>query len=166
MEGMRAIAAGGMAATPASELAWASRDGDLDDAAGELARHGGVDRLQIGRSTDELVRAPSGTLEQDRQAPGPTMARLKASRCRSSSSCQGGESLGLDMLLDLTAVARRRRAGPGAVFEGEGRSVADVVDQAQRGREVGVALAREADDEVPDSAMSGRAARMRSTRRR
>ena len=53
-----------------------------------------------------------------------------------------------DALGYLTLHARRRRSGPGAVFEAECRGVTHLVDDPQRRLEIFVTLAREADDEI------------------
>src|ERR1700746_2364035 len=54
----------------------------------------------------------------------------------------------LHRLRQLIVPRRTRRTGPSAVLEGEGRGETHLLDQTHGVVKVGVALAREADDEV------------------
>ena len=59
-----------------------------------------------------------------------------------------GEPLGLHRLRHLVHRRRGGRSRPRAVLEGEGRGVADLVDDGERVGEICLGLAGEADDEV------------------
>ena len=105
-------------------------------------------RHQPRRAADDLPGGAAGALEQDLDdsadagAHGTLLAARRSaacSRCRRSSLTASGTWL---------VPGRGRRAGARAVFEGEGRGVADLVDERERRREIGVGLAGKADDEI------------------
>ena len=84
----------------------------------------------------------------ERRRSRPTVPRLKAWRCVSSSACRRARRSALTASGTWSASSARRRARARAVLEREGARETDVRDEPQRVREIGLGLAREADDEV------------------
>ena len=107
----------------------------------------GIDRLQPRRLADDLAGLAAGLGEQHRDGRAD-LGDVEVARLLAEQRLQGGKPRGLHRLGHLVGHRRARRAGPAAVLEGEGRGEAHLVDQPHGVVEVGVALSREADDEV------------------
>ena len=123
-------------------------DTDINHRSGKALRCVHRHRLHIGAAAHELAGPLAGAVEQDRHGAA-------------DGGFVEGDLLGVEQLLERRqpfghhrfrhlgiVQAGRRRAGAGAVFEGVGLGEADIGDQPQGLREIGVALAGEADDEV------------------
>ena len=143
----RLVACG--AAAPARLCGWQSVIVDRHQVADREAR-----ARRRGPPADRACGRPAGRDGGPAARAGPagcapTQAALKAAACASSSSCSCCSRVDLDA--PRAPAARRRggrRARAGAVLEGEGLGEADLLDQPHGRREVGVALAGKADDEV------------------
>ena len=109
---------------------------------------GDMHRLQVGRAADELARVAARPLEQHWQRAADAVPALNAAACCFEQRLQLVQPLRLRPAPATCRAGRCRRAGPGAVLERIGLGEADLLDQAQRRREVRVGLAGKTDDEV------------------
>ena len=117
--------------------------GDLADQAGGRGMH----RLEIRAAAHELAVMAAFALEQHRQGAADHRG-VEGFLLAAQQRLQPLQPFGLHVFGHLLRHDRRRRAGPGAVFEGIGLGVADLVHQRQRGREIVIALAGKSDDEI------------------
>ncbi len=132
--------------------------------------------LAIGHRHARPAARASGPTSWPGRCPGfssstgstrPIMARLKSTCWRVEQGLQALQPLVLHRFRHLVLHRGAGRAGPGAVFERIGLGEADLLDQRQGRREIRLALAREADDEIRrqrDVRPRGRAAGRRSRR--
>ena len=113
-----------------------------------VRRSGDMDRVEIGRASGDLAGMASRPGEQHRQGPPDAALELNA---RLLIAEQRLQLLKPPVLLGLRRPGRARRggrAGARRVFEAEGLGEADLAHEREGGREIGVGLARMADDEV------------------
>ena len=90
-----------------------------------------LDRRQPGRAADDLARLRGRVRSNSTSAVRADPRRVEgAPGCALIAACSRAEPLGLHRLRHLIVSGRRRRAGPRAVLEREGRGVADLVDDA------------------------------------
>ena len=133
--------------SPARLLAWPSMQPRLDDAADQPRIALGVDRLQPRRLADQLAGLAARLGEQHRHRRA-RLGDIECPRLLAEQRLQRREPRILHRFGQLIAHCRTRRAGTAAVLERIGRRETDLLDQPHRVVEIGIALARKADDEV------------------
>ena len=136
----------------------------MDQPAGEAACADGVDldrshapdqtgvalaahRLEPGASSGDLAVKAAASFEKDWYR-ATDEAGVERPLMEAQSPLQNLQSPFLRRSRDLTVGRGRGRSGPARILEREGGGVANFIDQAQSGLEIGVAFAWEADDEV------------------
>src|SRR5690606_7129214 len=120
---------------------------DLDgENATEEARLGlCVDRLEVGGSADQLPGASAHFLEQNREHLADT-TRIKAGLLGLEQILQPGQPVGLDLLGYLLTHVGRWCARPRTVLERECLCETHLAYKLERGLEILLRLAGEADD--------------------
>ena len=105
-------------------------------------------RLQIGRAAHRSGPARGPAFRTAPASVLPIWESSKASCCASSSFCSASSRAAFTSSGICLRSGGGGRAGALGVFEGEGRGIADVAHQLQRGFEIRVAFAGKADDEI------------------